>query len=448
MKQLLSLLFFLSFLGIEAQILSDTQIEKKQLSELQDRSNSISSQLIEALEGNDYNQLELLFSPKLKEALTEKKMMGLWKSLNEQHEGFEKSIDNKIKQTAEYTYLLVGLLFQDKTKLDLQYTLNEDSEVNSLRIIPYSNPNEWTLPSYAVLDQIETKAIKIGTHSPLLAELVNPVSKKSSAIVIMVHGSGPNDMDESLGPNKLFKDLAYGLATQGIASLRYNKRSFDYQNDMAKRINELDFNDIVVNDARIAIKQAKSLGFNKIILLGHSLGGHLAPKIVDGLAVSGVIIMAGNSSPLQDLLLPQFEYLMEHDPNTPITEFQMNILKTQLDNLAKGDYDENTVGPLLPLSLPGKFWLSLKGYNPVKTARSHAFPYLILNGDRDYQVTVDEANQWKNGSKHEKSQTIIYKDLNHMFYAGKGLCIPSEYEEKHEMNVAVLKDISSWIKSL
>tara|TARA_B100001109_G_scaffold237233_1_gene218216 strand:+ start:3831 stop:5177 length:1347 start_codon:yes stop_codon:yes gene_type:complete len=448
MKHLVCWLFLLSFLAGKAQILSESQIEAKQLSALKDQSNAISSQLIEALNGNDYNKMEVLFSPKLKEALTEKKIFGLWQSLNEQHNGFEKTLNFKIKLTAEHTYLLAGILFQDETKLDLQYTLNEENEVNSLRIIPYSNPNEWNPPSYSVLDQIETKAIKIGTNSPLLAELVSPASKKSSSIVIMVHGSGPNDMDESLGPNKLFKDLAYGLATNGISSIRYNKRSFDYQNDMAKRMNEIDFNDIVVNDARIAIKEAKSLGYQKVFLLGHSLGGHLAPRIVDGLSLSGVIIMAGNSSPLQDLLLPQFEYLMENDPNTPITEFQLNILKTQIDNLAKGEFDENTVGPLLPLSLPGKFWLSLKDYNPIKTARSHDFPYLILNGDRDYQVTVDEANQWKNGSKHEKSQTIIYKDLNHMFYAGEGLCIPSEYEEKHEMNVAVLKDISSWIKSL
>ncbi|MDZ7606573.1 MAG: hypothetical protein U5K79_13515 [Cyclobacteriaceae bacterium] len=55
-----------------------------------------------------------------------------------------------------------------------------------------------------------------------------PKGKNSFPIVLFVHGSGPNDRDETIGPNKPFRDIAYGLAEKGIASLRYDKRTFVY----------------------------------------------------------------------------------------------------------------------------------------------------------------------------------------------------------------------------
>ncbi len=103
---------------------------------------------------------------------------------------------------------------------------------------------------------------------------------------------------------------------------------------------------------------------------------------------------------------------------------------------------------MLPFGLPGKYWSSIQEYEPLKLSKKQSWPYLILNGDRDYQVTVAEAEKWKNGSQHKQSKTIIYPGLNHMFFSGTGVCIPAEYEKQGHMELVVLENILEWINQL
>ncbi len=264
----------------------------------------------------------------------------------------------------------------------------------------------------------------------------------------MVHGSGPNDMDGSLGPNKPLKDLAYGLAAKGIASIRYNKRSFDYQRSLQSKINEVDINLEVVDDAVLALQLGKKLGYRKVILIGHSLGGHMSPKIASIEKVDGVISLAGNSSALVDVIGPQLEYLMKNDSTSGITQFQINIIKQQCETVRSKKFDESTIGYNLPFGLSGVYWKSLENYSPVKLAKKQDCPYLILNGDRDYQVTQEQAKNWNNGNKNILSKTIIYPGLNHLFFSGEGLCLPAEYMNEQHVSSQVISDISDWIHRL
>ncbi|MFA6945780.1 MAG: dienelactone hydrolase, partial [Pedobacter sp.] len=107
----------------------------------------------------------------------------------------------------------------------------------------------------------------------------SPKNTVNFPVVIMVHGSGPSDMDETVGPNKPFKDLAAGLAAKGIGSIRYVKRSMVYPRAFNSSFT---VKEEVTEDALTAIALAGTLpGVNKsqIYLLGHSLGGMLAPRI-------------------------------------------------------------------------------------------------------------------------------------------------------------------------
>ena len=158
--------------------------------------------------------------------------------------------------------------------------------------------------------------------------------------------------------------------------------------------------------------------------------------------------MAGNVSQLHELLIPQYEHIMKNDPTTSIGEFQLNAIKVQVKNIQENTYNASTPSMALPLGLPASFWLSLKDYYPQKLAKKQSQPYLILNGERDYQVSPEEAKKWKNGSKHKKSKTIIYPKLNHMFFAGEGVLIPSEYEKEGHLHEQTLKDIINWSNSL
>ena len=281
------------------------------------------------------------------------------------------------------------------------------STFNSIRISSYQDKRPWKKPPYVDLDKIQTSAIKIGDESPLNGEYSQSKANDTKTVVVMVHGSGPNSMNERLGPNEMFKDLAYGLASSGIGSIRYNKRSYEYASAMMREMNTITVQDIVVEDAILAIEKARFMGAERVVLLGHSLGGHLAPMIANKTKVDGVIVMAGNSSPLYSLIVPQLEHIQQNDPESQLNEFQINMVKGQVKMVEEGSYDENTPAAALPLSMPASFWLSLKDYDAAKTAKKQKVPYLILNGERDYQVTPQEAKLWKNGNKLSNSKPIF-----------------------------------------
>ena len=408
---------------------------------------SIAEKALTFISNESYEDLNQMLSKEMGKKQSPEKLAQIFSGIKAEYGPIIEGLDFKQKLTAEAIYYEKGIAFE-KGNLSLLFSLNENDKIKGLRLVIYSPNFEWQAPDYAIEENILETDITVKGEMPLLGKLTSSASKNLETIIVFVHGSGPNDMDETLGPNKLFKDLSYGLASNNIASIRYNKVSFDYPSTLSKKINAITVEDIVVKDAIKAIKEAKELGAQKVILLGHSLGGYMTPMIAEMEPVDGVIIMAGNASPLHELLIPQYEHLIKNDPSTPIGEFQLNALKVQVNNIQEEKYDSTTSPMLLPLGLPASFWLSLKEYFPIKLAKKQDQPYLILNGDRDYQVPETEAKKWKNGNKNKKSKTIIYPQLNHMFFAGEGVLIPSEYEKEGHLNEQTLKDIINWVNSL
>jgi len=414
---------------------------------LHEKAKEVSLQLSETLKSKDYNGLYMFFAKDLANALPQSRIEALLTQLSTQFGDLDSILMFSVEERAEITYFRRGLTFGTQ-KFDLIFSFNNQEKVNSLRISNHLDKRPWKKPTYVDLENIQTKAIKIGTESPLNGEYSTSTKGKSTTTVVMVHGSGPNNMNERLGPNELFKDMAYGLASQGINSIRYNKRSYEYGSQMVKQMNSITIEDIVVKDAVLAVEKAREMGAQKVILLGHSLGGHIAPMIAEQVMLDAVIVMAGNASPLYSLIVPQFEYILQNDPESSINEFQVNMIKGQVQLVEEGNFDSSTPAAALPLNMPASFWNSLKDYNPAKIAKKQDIPYLILNGGRDYQVTPEEAKKWKNGNKKAQSNTIIYSKLNHMFFMGEGVCIPAEYSKRGNLEEKVLIDIVKWIKAL
>ena len=433
---------FLHF-AILSYFIANTQTVNPSLNIAED----LSLKAANLLQSKNYTKIHLLFGEKMAKSFDVDKIESTMDQLFDQYGDIVEIHQFSQKVTAEQTYFNRGLVLE-KEKFNLVFSLDDKNKMNSFRLAPYTINYKWEMPDYIRNESFAERKLEIVGEFPLTTVITSTNELEYETIVVFVHGSGPNDMDESLGPNKLFKDLAYGLAMNGIASIRYNKRSFDYPSELAKRMNEITIDEIVTNDAVDALNLAQKLGAKKVILLAHSLGGHMAPKIASRVITDGVIILAGNVTELHKLLVPQYEYIMKNDTSSKINEYLLNMVKTQVKNVEDKNFDKNTVGPLLPLGLSGIFWLSMIDYNPAKISKKQKQPYLILNGERDYQVPPAEAKKWKNGNKNKKSKTIIYPKLNHMFYAGEGVLIPSEYENVGHLNEQVLNDIVIWIKSL
>ena len=239
--------------------------------------------------------------------------------------------------------------------------------------------------------------------------------------VVFIHGSGPNDRDETVGPNKLFRDLADSLAARGIASLRYEKRTRVYGAASLPVGREMDYDVEVVDDAlsalRLAAEQPEVDG-SRLFVVGHSLGAMLAPRIAERAPqVAGVVMLAAPARKLTDLLIGQSIFLRnlyEKMPGVPPTALQqLDELQEKARNaqrLGTAAYDE-ALG--LPAGLAPSYLKMDQQYDPVKTAFALKQPLMLVQGERDYQVTMVDYALWCTGLMMRAGVTYCcYPKLN------------------------------------
>jgi alpha-beta hydrolase superfamily lysophospholipase len=264
--------------------------------------------------------------------------------------------------------------------------------------------------------------------------------------LVLVHGSGPNDRDESVSGTKVFKDLALGLASRGVAVLRYDKRTKIYPLRFAREANFTMTDETVVDAVRAAalLRTEAAVDPRRVFVLGHSQGGYMAPRIGKrDPKLAGLIVCAGNVRPLEDLILEQNEYLAGLQGQlTPQQRAKLEEVRRQVQEVRNFKAGQK-VPALLPV--PAAYLLDLQGYNPAAEAQGLSMPLLILQGERDYQVTMRDFALWKAALGGRNNVTLrSYAKLNHLFIAGEGKSTPAEYASGH-VDRPVVDDIAQWI---
>ena len=335
-----------------------------------------------------------------------------------------------------------------KTKMDLQFAYNNAQKIMGMYFVPPKSKNAYVTPEYAQQNKYyETKiAVKTGTMS-LPGALCVPNNTKNPPVIILLAGSGPNDKDESIGPNKALKDLALGLASNGIATYRYDKRTLTYGKDMKN----VDIYSEVIEDAINAaamLKKNPDFKNSKIYVVGHSLGAMCAPLLAKkSKQINGIVLLAGNARPLEDVVLEQFQYIYGMDSLDESEKKEIADYCTKMKTVKDPKLLKTAKAEDLPLNLESHYWQSLVKYNQVQVAKKIKQPILVLQGERDYQVTMTDFNIWKeNLSTNQKNQFISYPSLNHLFMDGAGKSTPSEYDKQGHVEEKVILDIATWIK--
>ena len=343
----------------------------------------------------------------------------------------------------------------ERYRLRLLVGFDADGRLNTLRVMPAPTPAEAPQP---VFDEtvIEERDITVETDGYRLpGTLTLPKAAVTAGrkvpCVVLVHGSGPSDRDETVGPNKPFRDLAWGLARRGIAVIRYDKRTKVYGAGIVPQGKRLDMDTETCDDALSAVALAKTLpevAQDSIYVLGHSQGGMMAPHIATRSAdVAGIVILAGPARPLEDLLLEQSAYLASLSGETAQSKARLDELKRQVENVKRlGTPDFDSSIPL-PLGLPAEYWEFLRDYDPVATASALACPVLVLQGERDYQVTMQDYTMWLTGLlANRRAQLKSYPALNHLLQEGKGKSTPMEYNEARPVPAYVAADVAGFIR--
>jgi hypothetical protein len=157
-----------------------------------------------------------------------------------------------------------------------------------------------------------------------------------------------------------------------------------------------------------------------------------------------IVQPTGNVSFLKDLLILQIEQIRKKETGSQINDFRFRLLKNHDDRIQKNIFNLETSSAMLTLNLSSSFWLSLKGYHPQKMAKKQPQSCLTLNAERDFQDTPTEAPKSKNESINKPSKTVIYSHVNHLFFAGESVCIPSDYEKESYLQEDFLNNIINW----
>jgi hypothetical protein len=345
-----------------------------------------------------------------------------------------------------YQIVQIAIDFANKP-FGINVVFNEFGEIAGLNYSDVAKLPDDTEESTATAQTI-SDIISVGPYE-LEGQLMFPMEAAEETqvpLVILVHGSGATDKDETIGPNKPFLDLAEGLAAQGIATLRYDKRTLTHAESFIENY-EFTVWEETIEDVLAAIEIAKvdpQVDENQIFVLGHSLGGYLIPKMmVHTNEVAGWIFMAASNQPLQGMIVDQYTYLAELDGETSQDEAdqiaQIAAIAEQVNNPEKLDPKSPILG-----AYPA-YWIDLNAYRPLEGVKFYTTPKLFLQGERDYQVPVAQFEGWKEAVGAANAEFVLFDQLNHLMMPGEGVPNPGEYQLPSHVDERVITTIVEFV---
>ena len=302
----------------------------------------------------------------------------------------------------------------------------------------------------------EKVVIGKGTEYPLNGLLTIPdgVSGPVPAVV-MVHGSGASNMGEKVLKLTPFKDLAEGLAAHGIASLRYDKRTFVHGRKMMKAFaSGMTVREETIEDVLLALAMLKidrRIDSNNIFILGHSMGAMLAPRIdAEGGDAKGLIMMAGTPNRLENIVLRQ---LKQGQKGNRMLGWVLALENKYFAKRFSGLYDMSDE-EAKKKKFAGNISLYYFKEMGQKTASDYLLesskPVLIMQGGRDFQVLADDDFKAFKEQLASRDNTTykLYPELNHCFVPAKYDDITKatkDYSIERHIGEDVISDIAEFI---
>ena len=398
---------------------------------------AVARKALDQLLAGQYQDLFQTFSPEVQKAIPEATLPKVGVQIKTW--GAVERIGDPTVRPGPNKVAVIQVKFATQT-IDFQFAINTSGQVAGLFMRP-AGQIPWQRPAYSKPDAFHAREVTVGDDEwKLPGTLTLPNGGGPFPGIVLVQGSGPNDRDETVGGSKVFRDLAEGLSSRGIAVLRYEKRTREYPTRMAGN-KDLTVEEETVEDAvrAAALLRAQSeVDPKRIYVLGHSLGGYVSPRIAeqDG-KLAGLVVMAGNARPLEDLIVDQAEYLGESGPN-------LQNIRAMAARVKKLEPEDSDAPPLM--GMPVSYLLDLKGYDPAAQAKDLKIRMLILQGERDFQVNMKDLALWKAALGDRKDVTFhTYPALNHLFIAGEGRSTEAEYAKPGHVAPEVIDDIAKWL---
>jgi dipeptidyl aminopeptidase/acylaminoacyl peptidase len=401
---------------------------------------------VEQIARGDYAGALARFGPEVQKALEGGKLAEAWNATVADAGAFVAVESTRVEPGA----VIVHARFAKGT-VDIGLGFRDGDAPTALH---FAKVDSWTAPAYVDAARFTERAVVVGDAvKGLPGTLAVPTGKGPFPALFLVHGSGPNDRDESMpGGARPFRDLAQGLAGRGVVVLRYEKRTYGHYAALGVPPDRVTIKEEYLDDAKAAaalLRATPEVDAKHVYVLGHSEGGYLVPKLLladPGLA--GAVILAGTARRMEDILVPQYTFLAKASGN-PLAMLAVDEMAKKVAKVKDPALSLSTPASQLPMALPASYWLSVRGYDPPAAAAGLPQPLLILQGERDYQVTPeDDFALWRKGLAAKKNVSYaLYPRLNHDFFAGDGPIGPDEYLKKSgHVEAKVIEDIAAFVK--
>lgn len=415
---------------------------------------------IEALQAGDGSAAAALTAESIAPVLPAAALNGLWSNyeqlfgkINEQVSKTETL--NSVHRSVSYTFAAEAAGFQ------IILRLNGEGKVDDF-YINTALPQTYQAPAYERTEAYTEQEITVGSGALALpGTLTLPAGVDAGSVpypaVVLVHGSGPQDRDSTIGGAKVFRDLAVGLAAQGIAVLRYDKVTYEHSLKVS-----LDptftLKRETVDDALAAVELLKgmdTIDSSRIYVAGHSQGGFAVPLMIQEDTtkdIAGAIILSGPAGKFADILALQQRELVSRVKQTGVDSTLYEQQAAQYIAIADIVNDPQYTLENMPANFPMQpayWWFEQKNYAAAELAAKQSGPLLILQGENDWQVPAGQLDTWKQALKNRSDvEYKLYPKVNHLLAEYDGLSIGSEYTAPSNVDESIIEDIANWINNV
>lgn len=439
--------------GILCLLLAGCQTAADLTPEQEEQLKQQASDVFSQLQQGEYQQVADQFNTTMASSLDAAQLQTAWEQTIQPLGEYAGFVSSEITQSSAGTTVILEESYE-KQGLELRVTFDKEQKISGLWMT-YTDAASTvqTPPEGVVEEEISFAADEKFPISGVLTLPENPEGK--IPVVVLVQGSGQSDRDETIYANKPFRDIAWGLAQQGIATLRYDKRFYTYSEEGQKMASDITVQQEITDDALAALALVQQdERFDASFLLGHSQGGMLMPAIaLENGQLTGGISLAGSLRPLWEISCDQNLAAAEAARDT-VTEEEYNQIQNQmkqveqqveqlrqLDTLDLADDD-------LLLGLPVKYWRSLQQMDAMEAVEQLDIPLLILQGDADFQVYPDkDYTLWQQTlQSRDNAEFHLYSGLNHLFMPTQGKQDVSEYAVQSQVDSQVITDIAAFVQ--
>jgi pimeloyl-ACP methyl ester carboxylesterase len=430
---------------------------------------SITKDFLNKVDKEDYEGARSYLDEKIKGKLHPVALHDFWQNLQAQA-GMLKSLGlpqikdtlggKRVIYTATFSKRPVYITFQfnaqnkivgmDAKEAPITKVLAKKEAAADSAKIEAGNDNT-NLPEYAHPEQYVEQHVEFKSGGYTLPGIITlPKNGSKWPIALLIQNHGPLDKDGTMGPNKPMRDIAIGLAQNGVASFRWDKRGYVYKEQLGAQATELSANQEVIEDAIAAIYYVRSLDFidrTMVYIVGHAMGAFLTPLIAQHAPyLAGIVMMNSNAFPY-DISLHNKQKFLGIKKNDPDSAENLIALDQKLRGVMHDSFPAGTLADQLPGGLSLAYWKEIKNYSPAYTAASLKMPVFVMQGTRDYEVNIEDLDRWSIAMRKKTNKKIKSYPVNHMLQEGKtDIGLDDEYMQPRHVPYYFIQEISDWVK--